>query len=108
SNFSVSHGEAVAVGMAVDLLYSVQVGILPRSTAEGILTLMETVGFSLWSEFLNTEERGRPVILAGLEEFREHLGGRLTITLIPAIGEKLEVNEVDESAILRAIDELRQ
>jgi len=108
SNFSVSHGEAVAVGMAVDLLYSVQVGILPRSTAEEILTLMETVGFSLWSEFLNAEERGRPVILAGLEEFREHLGGRLTITLIPAIGEKLEVNEVDESAILRAIDELRQ
>lgn len=108
SRFSVSHGEAVAVGMAVDLLYSVQVGILPRTTAEGILSLMETVGFSLWSDFLNAEERGRPVILAGLEEFREHLGGRLTITLIPAIGEKLEVNEVDESAILRAIDELRR
>lgn len=107
SSFSVSHGEAVAVGMAVDLLYSVQVGILPRKTAEEILTLMEVVGFSLWSDFLNQEERGRPVILAGLEEFREHLGGRLTITLIPAIGEKLEVNEVDEPAILRAIEELR-
>lgn len=107
SQFRVSHGEAVAVGMAVDLLYSVHIGLLDRATAEEILDLIETVGFSLWSNELDREERGRPVILAGLEEFREHLGGRLTITLIPAIGEKLEVHEMDEAAILRALGELR-
>ncbi|HRQ88478.1 MAG TPA: 3-dehydroquinate synthase [Bacteroidia bacterium] len=108
SAFSVSHGEAVAVGMAVDLLYSVHIGLLPRATAEEILSLIETVGFDLWSEHLNQEERGRPVILAGLEEFREHLGGRLTITLIPAIGKKIEVHEMDEAAILAALAELKQ
>jgi len=107
SNFAVSHGEAVAVGMAVDLLYAVRIGLLPRKTAEEILSLIETVGFSLWSEELDREERGRPVILAGLEEFREHLGGRLTITLIPGIGKKLEVHEMDESAILGALSELK-
>jgi len=103
SQFAVSHGEAVAVGMAVDLLYSVKIGLLPRRTAEEILDLIETVGFSLWSSELDREERGRPVILAGLEEFREHLGGRLTITL-----EKLEVHEMDENAILAAMMELRE
>ncbi len=108
SNFEVSHGEAVAIGMAVDLLYSVRIGLLPRVTAEEILDLIDTVGFPLWSQALDREERGRPVILAGLEEFREHLGGRLTITLIPAIGEKVEVHEMDEAAILEAIEELRQ
>ena len=107
SEFRVSHGEAVAVGMAVDLLYSVKIDLLPRETAEEILNLIETVGFEVWSAELDREERGRPVILAGLEEFREHLGGRLTITLVPGIGEKLEVHEMDENAILAAISELR-
>lgn len=107
SNFSVSHGEAVAIGMAVDLLYSVKIGLLDRSTAAEILDLIETVGFDLWADALEREERGRPVILAGLEEFREHLGGRLTITLVPSIGRKVEVHEMDEDAILAAMTELK-
>ncbi len=107
SDFAVSHGEAVAIGMAIDLLYSVQIGLLPRKTAEQILTLIETTGFRLWSDELDRLERGRPVILAGLEEFREHLGGRLTITLIPAIGEKVEVHEMNEAAVLAALAELK-
>lgn len=108
SRFSVSHGEAVAIGMAVDILYSVHIGLLNRKTAEEILTLIETVGFTLWSDDLDQEERGRPVVLAGLEEFREHLGGRLTITLVSEIGSKLEIHEMDEEAILRALAELKQ
>jgi len=108
SNFSVSHGEAVAVGMSVDLLYAAQAGLLARETAEDVLGLIETVGFRLWADELDDEERGRPVILAGLEEFREHLGGRLTITLIPEIGRKVEVHEMDEDAILDALAELKQ
>ena len=108
SNFQVSHGEAVAIGMAVDLLYSVEIGLLDKDTAEEILTLIETVGFSIWSPFLEEKERGRPVVLAGLEEFREHLGGKLTITLVPKIGDKVEVNEMDEAAILRAMTALQK
>ncbi len=108
SNFQVSHGEAVAIGMAVDLLYSVEIGLLDKDTAEEILTLIETVGFSIWSSFLEEKERGRPVVLAGLEEFREHLGGKLTITLVPKIGDKVEVNEMDEAAILRAMTALQK
>lgn len=107
SNFEVSHGEAVAIGMALDLLYSVEIGLLDKAVAGEILALITTVGFNLWSDFLDAGERGRPVVLAGLEEFREHLGGELTITLIPGIGEKLEVHEMDEDAILRALNSLR-
>lgn len=107
SGFRVSHGEAVAIGMAIDLLYSVEIGLLPAKTADEILLLIETVGFRLWSDFLDSTERGKPVILAGLEEFREHLGGKLTITLIPEIGEKVEVHEIDEPAILRSLDRLK-
>ena len=107
SNFAVTHGEAVAIGMGVDLLYSGIVGILDEPTVERILRLIESVGFTLWSDFLDQQENGSPVILSGLEEFREHLGGKLTITLIPAIGEKLEVHEMDHEAVLEALSQLR-
>ncbi len=106
SEFTVSNGEAVAIGMAVDLIYSVHIGLLDRRTAEEILDLIHEVGFDLWSPWLDREQRGRPVILAGLEEFREHLGGKLTITLVPEIGDKLEVHEMDEEAILKSLEEL--
>ncbi len=108
SNFSVTHGEAVAIGMAVDLLYSMRVGLLDRSAGERILALIEAVGFPLWSDFLDQADAasGKPVILAGLEEFREHLGGKLTITLIPEIGRKIEVHQMDEKAVLGALSDL--
>lgn len=108
SDFAVSHGEAVAIGMAIDLLYSVEIGLLERDTADEVLALIESVGFDLWSDFLDQSERGKPVVLAGLEEFREHLGGRLTITLIPEIGRKIEVHEMDETAILRSLSQLEK
>ena len=107
SNFEVSHGEAVAIGMAVDLLYSVEIGLLIEESAQRILQLIRDVGFQTWSEYLDRTENGKPIILSGLEEFREHLGGRLTITLVPEIGTKIEVNEMDEAAILTAMDQLR-
>lgn len=108
SNFSVTHGEAVAIGMAVDLLYSMRIGLLDRRAGDRILALIETVGFELWSDFLDQTDAasGKPVVLAGLEEFREHLGGKLTITLIPEIGRKIEVHQMDESAVLGALDDL--
>lgn len=110
SDFSVTHGEAVAIGMGVDLLYSVRIGLLDRATAERILSLIEAVGFALWSDCLDRIDpsSGKPVILAGLEEFREHLGGRLTITLVPAIGEKTEVHSIKEGAVLAALGDLRE
>jgi len=109
SRFAVSHGEAVAIGMAVDLLYSLRIGLLSQRTGERILALIEGVGFDLWSDFLGRagDAGAKPVILAGLEEFREHLGGKLTITLIPEIGRKIEVHEMDETQVLLALEDLR-
>ncbi|MDX5479492.1 MAG: 3-dehydroquinate synthase, partial [Cyclobacteriaceae bacterium] len=42
-------------------------------------------------------------LIKGLEEFREHLGGRLTIMLLKAIGKGEEVHEMDPSLIGEAI-----
>lgn len=108
SHFAVAHGEAVAIGMAVDLLYSVKRGILQAATAERIISLIERIGFAIYApHLLEKNARGELTILAGLEEFREHLGGELTITLVPEIGKKLEVHEMDRDLIVEAVKDLR-
>jgi len=109
SNFRIKHGEAVAIGMAVDLLYSVKAGILSAETAQRIIALIRRVGFATFAaELLQHTDSGDRIVLAGLEEFREHLGGQLTVTLVPEIGRKIEVHEMDTSLILEAVDDLMQ
>jgi 3-dehydroquinate synthase len=108
TRFEVTHGEAVAIGMAVDLVYSVRKGILDEATARRVIALIRRIGFDIFHPGLLAEGRsGESVILEGLEEFREHLGGELTVTLVPRIGQKLEVHEMDRHLILEALDELR-
>ena len=48
------------------------------------------------------------LVLDGLEEFREHLGGELTITLLKQIGKGFEVHEMSLAKIMEAIYELKQ
>jgi 3-dehydroquinate synthase len=43
-------------------------------------------------------------VIAGLEEFREHLGGRLTITLLRGIGSSVDVHEIDGEVLARAME----
>lgn len=108
TRFEVTHGEAVAIGMAVDLVYSVKTGLLDEATAQRVLRLVESLGFHTYHSGLLAEgQRGGPVVLDGLEEFREHLGGELTVTLVPEVGRKLEVHEMDPSVIVAAMEELK-
>jgi len=46
-------------------------------------------------------------ILNGINEFREHLGGELHITLPDGLGKKLEVSEMDEAVIRQGITYLK-
>jgi len=108
SRFRISHGEAVAIGIALDVIYSRNIGLLDAASAERILKLLAQLGFHLFAdELLNANDDNRLTILAGLEEFREHLGGELTITLLKAIGQGVEVHTMDEAKIIAAIHELR-
>jgi 3-dehydroquinate synthase len=108
SGFALRHGEAVAVGMALDLRYAVRAGLLPAAAAEAILALLTRLGFALhtpWLEARGTD--GRLRIIEGLEEFREHMGGRLTIPMIRAPGERLEVHAMDAALVEAAVGDLR-
>ena len=108
SEYKLRHGEAVAVGLALDSIYSRNLGCLDAPSTERILTLLETMGFELFAnELLYTDSDGSLVVLNGLEEFREHLGGELTITLLQAIGRGFEVHEMSLPKVHAALEELR-
>jgi 3-dehydroquinate synthase len=100
----VRHGEAVAIGIALDARYSVLRGLLAPGLEDRICFLLEHLGFRLWHPALRKETAdGGYAVLEGLREFREHLGGDLTITLLADIGIGVEVHEMDEDLVLDAI-----
>ena len=101
----VRHGEAVASGVALDARYSVLAGLLPEGEDERVAALLERLGFRLFHPALRAAAPGgRPALLAGLDEFREHLGGELTITLLEGIGVGREVHAIDPGLVARALD----
>jgi 3-dehydroquinate synthase len=109
SSFNISHGEAVAIGIALDVVYSRLADLLDKKSCDRILDLLEWLGFKLYAdELLDHDRDGNLRILDGLEEFREHLGGRLTITLLKEIGQGVEVHKMDSKKIATAIQKLRQ
>jgi 3-dehydroquinate synthase len=97
----------VAVGLALDTIYSRDAGYLDAASAERVLKLLEALGFELFAgELQHTDAENSLLVLEGLEEFREHLGGELTITLINAIGRGFEVHEMNLPRVIRVIEEL--
>jgi 3-dehydroquinate synthase len=107
SEYRIRHGEAVAIGIALDVIYSRRMGYLDTASENRILRLLEILGFDIYSnELLHADSDDSLIVLNGLEEFREHLGGKLTITLLRGIGEGFEVHEVDAAEMLESIHEL--
>ena len=107
SNFTLRHGEAVAIGVALDVVYSRLAGFLASESAERVLRLLETLGYELFTaDLLRKSTTGELLVVEGLEEFREHLGGRLAITLLREIGTGFEVHEMEVALIRTAIAEL--
>jgi len=104
----VRHGEAVAIGMALDARYSVLAGLLAAGEEERICALLEYLGFDLWHPALaKSGAHGEWVILEGLRDFQEHLGGELSVTLLGGIGVGVEVHEIDRERMRQAMHWLK-
>ena len=101
TNHTLTHGEAVSIGLAIDLQCSVQLGLLQQSVAQDAINLLQQ--FDLPTSHPMMYERE---LIDGIEEFREHLGGRLTILLLENVGKPVEVHELPETIVQRAIQTL--
>jgi 3-dehydroquinate synthase len=106
AKFNIRHGEAVAIGIALDTVYSHLSGGLTREAVDQILQVIETLGLPITHPLLEVTGASSP-LLKGLEEFREHLGGKLTITLLKGIGHGEEVHEMDGALIQQASEWLK-
>jgi 3-dehydroquinate synthase len=97
------HGEAVSIGMALDACYAVAKGLLSEEARTRLCNLLQALGLPTYHPMLVSEASGKSVILEGLREFREHLGGALCITLLTGIGSGIEVHDMDPTLIAAAI-----
>ena len=102
SDFRIRHGEAVAIGIALDSAYSYLQGRIDKADLIRIFKLFHTLGLALYASELHEE-----ALLQGLKEFQEHLGGRLTIMVLDKLGKGVEVHEMDPELIGKALQLLQ-
>lgn len=111
TNYELRHGEAVAIGIALDVCYSFHQDLISEEDFLRVIRLIAKLGFEFYVPALksNLDKGSHPdSIIGGLEEFREHLGGILTIMLIEAIGTGVEIHEMDLDIVKTCILHLEE
>ena len=109
SRHRLSHGHAVAIGIALDALYAARSGLLSDPEAARLVAALRACGLPVYApELSKTDRRGRLAVFAGLEEFRAHLGGELTLTVPAPLGSRVEIHAVDEARMAACIAALAQ
>jgi 3-dehydroquinate synthase len=106
TNYRLRHGEAVAIGMALDCTYSYLTGLLGMEDWLRVINTLKQLGFELYVDELATnleQVEFQDSIFCGLAEFREHLGGEMAIMLLQELGKGLEVNQVSIPTYQQAI-----
>lgn len=107
TQFSMPHGEAVAYGLALDSAYSHFSRKLSKEELERIINLLRNLSFSFYHPLFEIKDTESP-LLQGLQEFREHMGGRFTVMMLAAIGKGEEVHAIDLDILQQASNWLHQ
>lgn len=108
THYQLSHAPAVAIGLALDTMYSARSGLLKFSIAEQVLQVLRGLQLAIYHPALDwQDDTGRRRVLDGLDEFREHLGGELTVLLLADIGNGVDVHQIDENLLGDCINELK-
>ena len=102
SQSGLRHGEAVAIGIALDSAYSQAEGLITEEEFQRIVATLRSLGFALYDPAL-----GDLNIARALNDFREHLGGELCITLLAGIGRGIEVDHIHVPRMTQCVRRLR-
>jgi 3-dehydroquinate synthase len=103
TDYQLRHGEAVAVGISLDVCYAAEISLIPGSLRDRVLSLFRSLSLPVYHKYLGDEKGMNNEVYSGLVEFQEHLGGVLTITLIEDIGIARDVHEVSRQDYDRAV-----
>ena len=99
TNGGLHHGEAVALGVALDVLYSHQALGLTQPETTAVFELLLALGFEVDHSALAGLD-----VSAALAAYREHGGGRYI--LLPGLGEPRAVTRIDADLMARCVDAL--
>jgi 3-dehydroquinate synthase len=109
TNHKVKHGEAVAMGICLDAYIAVAMNLISVETGEEIIDTFKACGFNIWHEELEARDsHGQLLILKGLREFQEHLGGELTLAMPTKIGSITNIHEMPENIVEGALSQLKE
>ncbi|TAH22773.1 MAG: 3-dehydroquinate synthase [Cytophagales bacterium] len=103
THHQIRHGEAVAIGIALDTTYSFLIKLMTESEWKAVINLIKNLGFAVYHPALLAEEKDGYALMKGLQEFKEHLGGELTIMLLEKIGKGVETHHIDSMLMMEAV-----
>jgi 3-dehydroquinate synthase len=100
TGFRLSHGDAVAIGLMIDLQYAAIALGGSQSLVSRVASCLQSLGFPLCCDAMSDHDR----LLDGLERFREHLGGTMAITMVTEPEQAHEVSVIDRDLMRQAIE----
>ena len=103
SNYEMRHGEAEAVGIAIDVTYARLKGLIGDAEHGLVINTLEKLGFTL----LIPSHIAFENLYEGFAGFREYQGSALNLNLIEGIGIKKEVHEIDKDMMKDAVGRVR-
>jgi len=103
TQYQLRHGEAVSIGVALDTLYSHLMFGFDRQDALNAVEALIDLHLPIYDAALEST-----AVFEGLEEFRQHLGGRLTLTMLKGVGNVHTVHHVDRQKMEQAIQWLEK
>lgn len=102
------HGEAVAMGIILDSIIARNRGLIDQAEYGRVSHGLLDCGFSLWHPMLEKrKDDGLLSIYDGLEEFRQHLGGELTLIMPDHLGSQCHINSIAYEEIERGVREMK-
>jgi 3-dehydroquinate synthase len=108
TGYRLTHAHAVAIGLALDTLYSCRAGLAPPALGDRVLALLDALRLPVHHPALDwLDDAGQRRVFSGLDEFREHLGGELTLLMLRDAGRGVDVHHIDRGLAAACIDTLR-
>ena len=103
SGFSLRHGEAVAVGMAIAVELAVELGLCDRAVKERLIAILQR--FGLPTSYKGYEPRE---ILAAMATDKKRRGAKLRFVLPKAIGLVTIIDDVPTKLVLEVLERMKE
>lgn len=108
TDYKLRHGEAVAIGIVLDMIIAKNRGLVSKKESQFVIRGLKNCGFKLWHPVLETREKNNSLgIYRGLELFRQHLGGKLTLIMPAHLGKMRQINNVLHNEVEKAVQEMK-